>query len=216
MIVSRGRGYIFVHIPKTGGTALMLALEARAMADDILVGDTPKARRRRGRLKGVKTRGRLWKHARLADVEGLVSRAEMAELFIFTLVRNPWDRLVSYYHWLRGQRFEHEAVRLAQALDFADFLRHPHTQAAFRAAPADSYMRDPDGAERADLYIRLEHFSEDAAPLFAHLGFALELPRANVSERDRDWRGYYTNETAAIVADICAPDIARFGYSFAP
>ena len=31
MIISRGRRFIFVHIPKTGGTALSLALEARAM-----------------------------------------------------------------------------------------------------------------------------------------------------------------------------------------
>ena len=42
MIISRGRGYIFVHIPKTGGTAMALALEDRAKADDILIGDTPK------------------------------------------------------------------------------------------------------------------------------------------------------------------------------
>ena len=31
MIISRGRGYVFVHIPKTGGTSLALALESRAM-----------------------------------------------------------------------------------------------------------------------------------------------------------------------------------------
>ena len=53
MIVSRGRGYVFVHVPKTGGTALALALEARALKDDILIGDTPKAVRRRPRLKGL-------------------------------------------------------------------------------------------------------------------------------------------------------------------
>ena len=43
MILSRGRKYIFIHIPKTGGTSLALALEARAMKDDIMLGDTPKA-----------------------------------------------------------------------------------------------------------------------------------------------------------------------------
>ena len=51
MIISHGRQYIFVHIPKTGGTSLALALEARAMKDDILIGDTPKAKKRRQRLK---------------------------------------------------------------------------------------------------------------------------------------------------------------------
>ena len=68
MILSRGRRYIFIHAPKTGGTALSLALEARAMRDDIFVGDTPKARARKGRLKGVETAGRLWKHSTLADI----------------------------------------------------------------------------------------------------------------------------------------------------
>ena len=58
MIISRGRSYIFVHIPKTGGTSLALALEARAMKDDILIGDTPKARRRRHRLKSLPARAR--------------------------------------------------------------------------------------------------------------------------------------------------------------
>lgn len=53
MIISHGRRYIFVHCPKTGGTALSLALEARAMKDDILIGDTPKAKNRRRRLKEV-------------------------------------------------------------------------------------------------------------------------------------------------------------------
>jgi len=89
MIISRGRRYIFVHIPKTGGTSMALALEARAMKDDILIGDTPKARRRRKRLKGVRSAGRLWKHSRLTDICGLVAPDEIERFFVFTLVRNP-------------------------------------------------------------------------------------------------------------------------------
>lgn len=214
MILSRGRRYLFIHIPKTGGTSLALALEARAMKEDILLGDTPKARRRRHRVQGVAAAGRLWKHSTLADLEGLVTREELADLFCFTLVRNPWDRLVSYYHWLRAQSFDHPAVGRAKAQDFAAFLRAPETLESLRASPAAHYMRDGAGRERADCYIRLEHFAEDAAPLFAHLGFRLDLPRVNRSERARDHRAYYDPALRDLVADTCAEDIARFGYRF--
>ncbi|EAR50902.1 hypothetical protein OG2516_13556 [Oceanicola granulosus HTCC2516] len=214
MILSRGRRYLFVHIPKTGGTAMALALEARAMADDVLVGDTPKARRRKRRLAGVRTAGRLWKHATLADAEGLYTRAELDELFVFTLVRNPWDRLVSYYHWLRAQSFDHPAVRLAAAHDFSGFLNADHTRRSIAAAPYGSYVTDGAGRERADLFLRLEHLAEDAAPLEAHLGFLLDMPRANASARPRDWRPLYSDADAALVGELCAADIARFGYRF--
>jgi hypothetical protein len=214
MIVSRGRRYIFVHIPKTGGTALALALETRAMADDLLIGDTPKARRRRGRLKSLRPRGRLWKHSTLADIEGVVDAVELDGFFTVTLVRNPWDRLVSYWHWLRMQRFDHPAVTLAKSTDFKGFLADPDLGASLRASPYTAYMTDAEGRQRASLYIRLEHFETDAEPYFAHLGFRVSLPRANASARDRDWRRYYDEATAARVADLCAADIARFGYTF--
>jgi len=215
MIVSRGRRFIFVHVPKTGGTALTLALEARAMKDDILIGDTPKARARRGRLQGVRSAGRLWKHSTLADIDGLVTRDEVKDFFTVTLVRNPWDRVVSYYHWLRGQSFANPAVGLAKTHDFSGFLSHPQTMTALALWPATAYMRDATGVERASLYVRVEHLQAEIAPFEAHLGFRLApLARVNGSDRVRDWRGYYTPADADLVAGLCAPDIARFGYRF--
>lgn len=214
MILSPGRGYVFIHIPKTGGTSLALALEGRAMKDDLMLGDTPKARRRRQRLQGASARGRLWKHSTLADIEGLVPDAVLDGLFAFTLVRNPWARALSYHRWLRQQRFDHPAVHLAKARDFEGFLTDPQTLASFRAHPYASYMRRSDGREHCAAYIRIEHFAADAQPLFAHLGFVLELPHANRSAPRGDYRAAYSPRAAQAIATACAEDIARFGYSF--
>lgn len=217
MIISPGRRFIFVHIPKTGGTALSLALEARAMKDDILIGDTPKARARRGRLRGVVSAGRLWKHSTLADIAGLLPDADIEDFFTVALVRNPWDRMVSYFHWLRGQSFAHPAVGLAKSHDFSGFLNHPQTRTALSLWPYAAYLRDRSGVERCRLFARLEQLAEDLAPFEAHLGFRLTpLARANASKRHEDWRPAYSDADAALLATLCAEDIARFGYRFDP
>ena len=215
MILSRGRRFIFIHIPKTGGTALSLALEARAMKEDVLIGDTPKARARKGRLAGVKAAGRLWKHSTLADIAGLASGDEIATFFTLTLVRNPWDRMVSYYHWLREQGFAHPAVGLAKAQGFSHFLNHPQTMTTLVLWPYASYLRDAKGRERASLFARIEHLDQDLDPFEAHLGFRLTpLARANDSARSLDWRPFYSDVDAALLARLAAEDIARFGYHF--
>jgi hypothetical protein len=213
MILSPGRSFVFVHIPKTGGTSMALALEARAHRDDILIGDTPKAQRRKGRLKGLTPKGRLWKHSTLADIDGVLSPEDLAGMFVFTLVRNPWDRMVSYYHWLRDQGFDHPAVALAKQTDFAGFVLHPQTAGSLRAAPYGSYMTDAYGVKRG-VFVRLEALQDDLKPVIAHLGFDLVLPHTNMSDRPRDYQSAYSDQTAEAVAEMCATDITRFGYTF--
>jgi hypothetical protein len=193
---------------------MALALEARAMKDDILIGDTPKARRRRRRLAELPARGRLWKHSRLSDLDGWIGPDDLDGYFVFTLVRNPWDRMVSYYHWLRTQDFDHPAVRLAGMAGFAEFLSHPQTAAMLGNDAARHYVTDSAGRERCNAFLRLEHLDRDIAPLADHLGFRPDIPHANATSRDRDHRRYYDDVTAARVAALCAEDIARFGYAF--
>lgn len=207
MIISPGRNYIFVHIPKTGGTALATALEQRAMRDDILIGDTPKAKRRKARLKSLSAKGRVWKHSTLSDMEGAVDPTGM---FIFTLVRNPWDRMVSYYTWLKAQSFAHPVVKLAQSTGFSTFLNSDQTRASVLKNPYVSYVND------TALFFRIEHLADDLQPLWKHLGFELTIEHINQSTRPRDWRPFYNDADASLIKSLCADDITRSNYTFDP
>ena len=112
------------------------------------------------------------------------------------------------------QSFEHPAVATAKTLGFSDFLRAPAVTGPIKTHPYESYMRASDGRSREPLYIRLEHFAEDAAPLMAHFGFELELPRANASARESDYRRYFSADDSEAVAELCAEDIEKFNYTF--
>lgn len=211
MIISRGRNYIFVHIPKTGGTSLALALEARAMADDILVGDTPKAQLRQGRVKKLVAPGRLWKHARLSDIDGMQGLPDKP--FIFTLVRNPWDRIASFYHWARAQSFDHPLVQAACSYPFHDFVFSEQLGRAAHHDAAQAYVTDRAGRVRCDAFVRLEALKDDLKPVEAHLGFELDVPHVNRSEHLPSAE-LYDDGSRDRIAGLFASDIARFGYVF--
>lgn len=72
-----------------------------------------------------------------------------------------------------------------------------------------------EGRERCDLFLRLEQVDRDPGALEDHRGFRIgPLQRISASDRAADYRGYYDDSTAALVAEACAADIARFGYGF--
>lgn len=215
MIISHGRKYIFVHIPKTGGTSLSLALEAKAMKDDVLIGDTPKAINRRNRIKDVKTSGHLWKHSRLTDIYGLVTQEQIQSYFVFTIIRNPWDRMVSYYHWLKDQKFDHPAVKCAHDHSFSEFLSDPATRQSLQNDAVENYISDCNGADCCNFYLRLEFLQQDIKVMEQQLDVKLaDIPHDNQSIRDKDYTGYYDAQTRDIIGTVFADDIDKFNYSF--
>ena len=209
MIISRGRGYIFVHIPKTGGTAMALALEDRAKADDIMIGDTPKAVKRRGKVKGIQTAGRLWKHSTLADAEGLITRDEMETLFTFTLVRNPWDRMVSSYAYKVHGTSEKQRSRNDS---FEEFL---HAEFKRKKKQQVEYLHDSDGKVDINFIGRFESLANDYQRLGEQLGIVLPaLPVLNKSKGRGDYRDLYNDKTRQLVAKKYQDDIDLFEYTF--
>ena len=194
---------------------MALALEARALADDILIGDTPKARRRAGRIDHTAAAGRVWKHSRLCDIDGLVSQTMMSEAVVFTMVRNPWDRVVSLYYWLKSQNFDHAAVGRAKALPFGAFVADPAIEAMLRAETVTGYTTDAAGNERLDAVVRFEQLEKDLPKLKRRLGIPLaDFPHVNRSDRPVEYQPLYDTITRSRIADYYAEDVARFGYQF--
>ena len=215
MIISPMRKFIFVHIPKTGGTSMALALEVRAGAGDILIGDTPKAKARKHRLRTHSCEGRLWKHSRIADIAGLAAAEPLDDFFVFTIVRDPWDRVLSLYHWLRVQNFAHVSVDRAKALSFRDFVSDAEIAAMLLNDPVRAYTTDASGQDRASAVLRFEQIEAELAPIEKQLGFKIgPLPHVNRSKRPANIRAAYDAESAGRVARYFAEDISRFGYRF--
>jgi hypothetical protein len=150
---------------------------------------------------------------------GILSEQELARRFVFCVVRNPWDRLVSLHHLTM------QSPRLGLAdrpfgNSFSALVEHI---AGGNAPPIGYYSFDGwslarpqtdwlDGIE-VDYVGRFESLAKTWSDICHHLEINVNLPHANAS-RHRDYRTYYTDETAALVADAYRKDIECFGYSF--
>nr|WP_246413847.1 sulfotransferase family 2 domain-containing protein [Rubricella aquisinus] len=210
MIISPSRKFAFVHIPKTGGTAFTLAYEAKARADDLLFGDTPKAKRRQAKFNRTAPR-RLRKHAALSDAQAALPTLAWSEFTVATIVRNPWDRLVSLYAWSRAQTFDHPMIAAARTQDFAAYLADPRVEAPLRHNTPETYLA---GAAHRHI-LRYETLADDVATLARTLDIRLPpLERVNASDRPADYRAAYDTATIARVADLCSYEVAVLGYRF--
>jgi hypothetical protein len=137
--------------------------------------------------------------------------------FKFSFVRNPWDMLVSAYHFLgvhtTDPRHQHlhpdvnELIRRCE--DFTSYVRlYPMIR-----SDMSSLITDARGRLLVDFVGRHEHLDEDFAFICRSIGVEAPLLHENTSAHAH-YRGYYTDETRAIVERHFARDIERFGYTF--
>ena len=102
MLVSRSHSFAFVHVPKTAGSSIHMALSRYAIRAD----EYP-PNRWLARIGIPVNRFAPWPytkfrtHTPAAVLQAWLPAEVFAELFSFAFVRNPWDLLVSYWHYIR-------------------------------------------------------------------------------------------------------------------
>lgn len=212
MPVSHRLRCIFVHIPKTAGTSIEKAL---GMHGDWRVED-------REIFFGMSTRGQegaalssvFLQHLRAQEIEHLLPQA-FATYFRFSVVRNPWDRLVSAYANLDPnlqQSAEQVGIQLRD-LPFETFVERSLDVDHAHLRPQVDFLTTDRGDLLVDYVARWENLADDFEAICRRLGVAATLPHANRSKRE-DYRDYYSAKTRTQVEARYREDIETFGYQF--
>lgn len=217
MLYSPHFRFLFVHIPKTGGTSIRSALKPLLWRDPwYWLMWMPQ---RLSHLSGHRTVTKFPRHAKVIAAREMLPPEVFAGLTVFSVVRNPWDMQVSSYHHLQK---EHPEVMVGLD-DFTAFVRHkldpdrppsPHLDVS--ATPQVEYLCDLHGELLVDELIRFENLVEDYARVMQVIGLkaAPPLPHKRKGKRAPDYHRYYDEATAALVAERYSPDLKAFGYTF--
>ena len=198
-MISFQKRFLFVHIPKTAGNSIQTIL--RHYSEDEIVA-------LRAEQDGIERFGlrnpnyKIKKHSTLAEYRTALGEARFRDLYKFTCVRNPWDRMVSYYFG---------TTSLVEAWDRKEFRR-----LILRALSVTDYLQldkaDPFG--NMDYIIRFENLADHFRVVRATLGIPdAPLPQYNRSNREH-YSKYYDEELRELIRKRFTSEIDRFGYAF--
>lgn len=127
--------------------------------------------------------------------------------FSFGFVRNPWDRMVSAYEFLKQTQFD---------MPFEEFIMTLHeieNQTVQEHVTPCHLFTHHEGEQMVDFVGRYERFNQDLIPILELCKRKHPPPVVNASERS-DYRNYYTPATIERVAELYAEDIELFGYEY--
>ncbi|MBV7340099.1 sulfotransferase family protein [Chloroflexi bacterium TSY] len=140
------------------------------------------------------------------------------DYFKFAFVRNPWDRLVSYWQFrvFRYPRDDFSEAELEQMKDFRNFVDYV---ADFEVETCrDIHIRLQSALidlNEIDYLGRMETFDDDAHKIFHHLGIkSRDLVPENVNPDKRPYQEFYDTHLVEKVGQIYQKDIQLFGYRF--
>ena len=211
MPIDRDRKFIFLHIPKTAGTSILCSLFGVGVdREEYIDTASMSSNDQRKYLIGDDGGFRRLHHYPLRRIAREVS---LSDYFIFAFVRNPFDRLVSEYHFLR----------LHRSMPFRDFVLHlvrmvfesdkTEEWFSFHFLPQLEFI-SLDGTIRCDFVGRFESLERDYQTVCQTLKLDCRaLPKHKTSVRQA-YRGYYDAETRSAVERYYRTDLETFGYAF--
>ncbi|MEW9808765.1 sulfotransferase family 2 domain-containing protein [Mesorhizobium sp. ZMM04-5] len=185
---------IFVHIPKCAGVSISQHLYS------CLAGG----------------------HYSLDTYTKIFRPCEYSRYFKYTFVRNPWDRLVSAFHYLKEGGMDEKdrkwaADNLGNIVDFEDFvvnwLTVERAWSKRHLVPQHHYVITRFPTLKLDYIGFIENIDNDFSFVANKLGRENSLAKKNQSRR-QDYRSYYSRKMRDKVADIYSRDIELFEYDF--
>ena len=200
-MISLQKRFLFVHIPKTAGNSIQSVL--RDYSEDQLVA----LRKEQDGIERFGLRNpkyKIKKHSTLSEYRDALGHEQFRDLYKFTCVRNPWDRMVSYY-FTPTQSPETWSPKkflgiISKAVSVPDYLR------------LDNSEENP--FANVDYIMRFESLADDFRAVCMAIGISPPtLPQYNRSSREH-YSKYYDDELREFVRTRFAAEIERFNYTF--
>lgn len=236
MIVSHAHRFVFVRPRKVASSSMAKALLPHTKSGDlIVVPDGVKTKDQNGQLTNseVNRRKHIWTLRPHSPLNRLVRFVgpEVLDYRVVTLARNPWDRAVSEYFWVRSKGAASELSVEQQKTDFDNFLKRRSKVSRPRMfldrlegrrrvskfGQAELCMLE--GKFAADFVVFFEDLNSSVEQLSRFLDLDIQLPKKREkgdirASNTREWQSLYSDEGIQIVKDACAEDIDLFGYTF--
>jgi len=241
MIISHTHQFIFTKPRKVAGSSVQVALAQQCGADDII---TPVLLDKSIDAEQINDYARNYQgyfnHLRPFRIRQKIGRTLWNEYFKFTIVRNPWDMLVSRYFWSKQvvQKTPKQIVeevkkeplnidkwgKLSIACDrhirhkvvtpdddFRAFIKKLHGNFS-----NTKYYFDWKGKPWNDFVMRYENLEEDYKTVCKKIGIPYEpLPGLKTKVREsRNYSTMYDDESRKIVAKLFKKEIEYFHYTF--
>ncbi len=213
MLISTRKNFIFIHVSKTAGSNIARALGPFATgAERHPVNRLLTFARIKETYLGPLTIRRFRRHCRARHARRFLPRPFFDGAFKFAFVRNPWDWLVSQYHFLLRKTTHHRHKRVRRMSGFEAFVEY---EIARNKRFQHPFITDKEGRLLVDFVGRFENLHEDFGSICRHVGIDARLPSVSVSP-NRDYRAYYGRDLRQRVARHFHRDIELFGYTFDP